>query len=194
MIFRLLNSAILASLLFLFAVIAYAVLEVPPTTDDLDSDLMAIHKSVAAAEAESGKYESGAIKTIIELELRTLSATARMLEQKRLSVLRRIALDYRIETVSKRPGSAETLAAIEKDIADADRKAAAAQLEASKYNGGLIQAMSLVSAATERFSKSILQLKYYSEKYAIGIDLPEIKPPEQPKTNPGKIVRDKEAL
>jgi uncharacterized protein YicC (UPF0701 family) len=194
-IFRLLNTAILAALLFLVGVIAFAALESAPDTQELDTDVAAIQRMLAPVKTEADKYEGGALKTILELQLRTLEATLAMLNQKRTSVLRRIVLDYRIDGKSLRPAEKTRLDNIQAEIAQAEQRAAAAESEASRYSGGLIQTMALVTASTERTSISFLRLKYVTEKYGLGIDLPTSSPSSTPaKVSPGKVVKDKDAL
>jgi hypothetical protein len=97
MIFRLLNTVILASVLFLVGVIAFAIYEKAPNDADLEQDITTIRNDLSLVEKESSKYEGGLIKTMLELERRTLEITARMLEQKRASLLHRIWLEYRVE-------------------------------------------------------------------------------------------------
>jgi hypothetical protein len=200
MIFRLLNTAILASVLFLVSVIAFAIYEKAPNDADLERDIATIRNDLGLVEKESSKYEGGLIKTMLELERRTLEITAQMLEQKRASLLHRIWLEYRVEGPHlATPASSERLSAIQQDIANAEQKVQASRSEAAKYSGGLVQTMALAAAATEQFSVAMLRLKYFSEKYGMGINLPAAAPggattPDSPKRPPGKAVPDKEAL
>jgi hypothetical protein len=196
MVFRIVNTAIVASILFLVCVIAFAIFEKSPNDPGLEQDLSTTRERLSRLEEESKKYEGGLLKTLIELEQRTLGTTIGMLEQKQASILHRIRLEYRVDLRNTvQPASPERLTEIEKDIANAEQKAVAAQSEAAKYSGGLVQAMALSTAATEQFSISILRLKYFSEKYGLGIELPPTGRSEKSNDGPpGKVVRDKDAL
>lgn len=198
MFFRALNSAILASMLILIGIIAFAVMEVPPTSAELDADIVGIRRQIDMTTAESEKYAGGALKALIELDRRVLSLTASMLEQKRLATLRRISIDYRIDGKSVEAAKLEDLRAMEKEIAEAERKAVAAHAEASRYSGGLVQAMALMRAHTESLAASIVNLKYLAAKHRVAIEIPRIgsegQSTQPPASSPGKVVRDKEAL
>jgi hypothetical protein len=195
---RALNTAILAALVFLVGVIAFVILESPPSAEDLDADIATIRQGVKQASDARQKYEGGAIKAFMDLNHEILVTTESMLQQKRLSVLRHIKIDYRIDGKVLQPASAETLKAIESERAEAQRKADAAQAEVERYSGGLVQAMALMKAETEKLSVSVLNLKYYSAKYGMGLALPSFAPdsltPSAPKEAPGRVVKDKDAL
>lgn len=196
MIFRLLNTLILASILFLVGVIAFAVLESPPKTDDLDADLVGLRRQLATLETEGAKYEGGMLKTLIEIDARITSITVNMLEQKRLSHLRNIKLVYQLdEKGASPPATPETLQAIQRDMSDAAQKASTAQSEAERYSGGLVQALALMRAQTERLTAAVLNFKYMAAKHGIGLQLPELGSRTSiPPAPAGKVVRDKEAL
>jgi hypothetical protein len=194
---RVLNTAILGALVILFGVIAFAVFETPPTSEDLDTDLADTRQKMKQLDSNRQKYEGGAIKNFMDLNYEILSATESMLEQKRLSTLRRLGLEYRVDSKPLQLATAETLKAIDEDRAAAQKKADAAQAEADRYTGGLIQAMALMKVQTERLSVSILNLKYYSAKYGIGLSVPAVGDsvsPSPPKEPPGRIVKDRDAL
>jgi hypothetical protein len=192
---RALNSAILASLVFLFGVIAFAVLESSPSTEELDSDLADVRQAITQANDLRQKYEGGAIKSFVELNYQILSSTESMLLQKRSAVLRRVQMSYRIDGHAIEPATSEALKAIRDDLAEAQKKADVAQVEADRYTGGLVQAMALMKVQTEQLSVSMLNLKYYSAKYGIGLTLPTIgATAPAAKEPPGRIVKDKDAL
>ena len=65
-----------------------------PTNAELDSDLAAVHKQEAEAQADADRY-SGMIGTYADLRVQVLKSVEAMLEQKRLSILRGITLTYR---------------------------------------------------------------------------------------------------
>ncbi|SRR5579885_978921 len=173
---------------------AVLVFEPEPPTEILDSDLANIRREIASAETESAKYQGGLIKSFIDLRIQTLRLSDAMLSAKRLSVLRRVNLNYIVDSQPIRPTS--DLTEIERDIAQQKMRVAESALKAAQYNGGLVQAMALGALETERLSLAMLQLSYYGQKYGLptpgpkdATGLPAAKP-----TAPGKIVDDKDAL
>jgi hypothetical protein len=191
---RALNTAILAALLLLFGVIVFTVLETPPSTQDLDSDIAEIRQRMKQVTDLRQKYEGGAIKVLMDLNHEILSTTEAMLLQKRAATLRHVNLDYRINGRPIEVATAEALKAIEDDRADAQKKAEAAQAEADRYTGGLIQGLALMKAQTEKLSVSVLSLKYYSAKYGIALPIPPLGDAPPKKEPPGRVVKDKDAL
>ena len=98
-----------------------------------------------------------------------------MLDQKRASYIRLITLRFTIDGGPFSAASDVQLREIEEEIKQVEHKVADAKREASKYSGGLVQAMSLMKAATEELSGSTLRLKFYSAKYGIPLQIPSSK-------------------
>jgi hypothetical protein len=178
------------------ALILALVLQDPQvSTIEIDRDRTALAAEISTTQAESERYTSSLLKSLIELRLAIIRNTLAMLDQKRASLIRRIALNYRIGSQPAHEASDQELNIILEDLSQAEKKVAASRLEAAKYSGGLVQAMALLKAETDEMSVSQLRLKFYSAKYGIPMLLPnlpdESKTPTQP---PGKIVRDRDAL
>ena len=80
------------------AVLLVAILQEPQvSTVEIDRDRTALATEISAIRSESDKYESGLIKTLIEVRLGIARNTLAMLYRKRTSFIRRIALDYRLD-------------------------------------------------------------------------------------------------
>lgn len=164
------------------------------STLEIDRDRATISAQVTEAEAATAKYSGGLIKTFLDLKISILHSTLAMLDQKRASYLRIIALNYTIDGKAISEASDNVLRDILEELQGVERKVAEAKQEASKYTGGLLQTMALLKAATEDVSASSLRLKFYSAKYGIPIQIPstDLKAPAAPK--PGMVVKDREAL
>lgn len=162
-----------------------------PSTSALDEDVTTVRQSLAAAKTENEKYSGGLIKTFIEVRIEILRSTEAMLLAKRVSLLRRINLNYEVDG---KPGQQAKLEDIDADIAGAKKRIEAAEQKAAQYSGGLIQVFALTSVETERITLAQLYSAYFSAKYDLppaGAYVPHAK---LPPSNPGQIVPDKEAL
>jgi hypothetical protein len=178
------------------AVVLAVVLQEPQvSTIEIDRDRSALASDISTTQAEGDKYASGLIKSLIEVRLATERNTLAMLDQKRASLIRRIALSYHIDGQAIHEASDQELNLILDDLSQAEKKAAASKLEAERYTGGLLQSIALMKAETDNMSVSQLRLKFYSAKHGIPMSLLDLaessKTPAKP---PGKIVKDREAL
>ena len=180
----------------LVAIVASLLTLSDPSTDDLDRDIASIRAEITSATDESGKYSGGLLKGLIDTRTEMLRLTEAMLDAKRKSILRRVNLRFEIEGHSVAPSAASDLAKIESDLSEARNRIAAAEARAGQYTGGMVQALGLVTAETERLTLAQLQMAYYSAKY--GLSAPKVKVPELsgiPATStPGTVVKDKDAL
>jgi hypothetical protein len=147
------------------ALILAVVLQDPQvSTLEIDRDRTALAAEISTTLAGSEKYGPGLLKSLIEVRLAITRNTLAMLDQKRASFIRRIALNYRIDSQPVREASDQELNIILEDLSQAEKKAAASKLEAARYTGGLVQAMALMNAETDEMSVSQLRLKFYSAK------------------------------
>lgn len=137
-----------------------------PSTADLDQDLVNIANEISTAEAQKARYDGGVITSLIDVRIETLKVTAAMLEQKRLSFLRRIDLNYTLNGKLHQPDE-RRIAAIGADLAAATSERDRLSAEASRYTGGLVQAIALTNAATAELSISQLRLALLSERYGL---------------------------
>jgi hypothetical protein len=184
---RILLTIVISGALALISVL----LTSDPSTQTLDTDLASIRRDVIEAQTESAKYQGGLLKGVIELRAGVLRSTEAMLMAKRASVLRRINLDYVVDGKHVTPVK---LSDIEADISNEKSRITVAEQKAAQYSGGLVQAMALMSVATEQVTLAQLYLAYYSAKYdlpSVGAYVPHsVAVPR----NPGNVVPDKEAL
>src|SRR2546430_1737341 len=136
--------------------LALAVLLQEPqvSTMEIDRERTSVASEIAIIQAESDKYQSGLIKSLIEVRLAITRNTLAMLDQKRASVIRRIALNYRVDAKPVHEASDQELSTILDDLSQAEKKAAASKLEAARYTGGLVQAMALMKVETDEMSVS----------------------------------------
>lgn len=162
-----------------------------PSTEHLDQDLVKIANEISTAEAQKARYDGGAITSLIEVRIETLKVTAAMLEQKRLSLLRRIDLNYTLNGELHQPDERK-IAAIGADLAAATSERDRLSAEASRYTGGLVQAIALANAATAEFSISQLRLALLSERY--GFTWNRLSQGRSATPNGQEIVEDGDAL
>jgi hypothetical protein len=142
----------------------------PERVEELRKDLDAVSTQIKAAEAEDAHYTGGLIKALIGARLATLRHTHAMLDQRIKSWTFGIGLRYTIDGkgIVLDPTNKEQPAAIERELADLRARITTQELEASRYSGGLIQAMTLTSVATMRQTEALLDQRRLLLKY----DLP----------------------
>ena len=166
-----------------------------PSTADLDRDLAAVRAEITSAEADAAKYSGGLIFAEVQLRVATLKNTFAMLEEKRTSFLRGIALSYR-DNMVRNPIDADAESRLDAELAKADADALAAEADAARYSGGLIQTMDLVRAATSRMTAATVEQQRVLGRY--GIPLPAVAPTagqgSAPTPSVGAKTTDKDAL
>lgn len=188
------TSIIIASAVTAALTAAAVVTQPGPPPADLLADIAAVQTDIKVAEAEAAQT-SGLLGVEANLRLRVLRSTEAMLEQRRLGFLRRIQIVYRDDA----PGALippEEVARIEKEIAARTAELSAAEAEASRYSGGLLQVMALVQAATAKATLATLHQQQTLARH--GIPIPNLaagRPAaaEAPRP-PGKPTSDREAL
>jgi hypothetical protein len=175
--------------------ISWLLLVPVPTTQELDDDLDQVRNQIKQASTESENYTSGLLKALIELRKGTLQNTQAMLEQKKVSLLRRIKLDFQISGRELRPATDDELHNITENIRQAEQKLAQSEKNAAQYTGGLAQAMAMMTVETDQLALSQLRLKYYAAKYGLASSFPQPDTStKEPTPTPGKVVKDRDAL
>ena len=177
----------------LVGVVGALLLEQQPSTEELESDLKNVRLQLARAAVESDKYSGGALKNLIEVRRHILLNTEAMLDQKKTSLLRRVSLGFSVNGREATPASDASLKRILQEIESADNKLSASVASAEGYSGGLVQAMALITAETDRMSVAQLRLKYYSMKHGMPLLLSSAEQSQTPKESPGKSVNDRDA-
>ena len=170
-------------------------LDLPPTTKELDRDILDLHTKISDAKKQSALYQGGLIKSLIEVRVEILSSTEAMLMAKRSSILRRVNLSFRIDGSEFK--SKANLGGIRTDIDAAQKRAAKAKSEAAKYSGGLLKVLELGKVASEELSIAELNSAFYSAKYGlptIGVFMSKVNSAKQNSVPAINIVKDNDAL
>jgi hypothetical protein len=141
----------------------------------LKNDISAIQVEIGSAEAEEAKYEGGLILALIKLRLETLRQTLAMLQKREKSWLFGISLKFNVDGKPYVPPTdvEHQIKNVEEELKALEGKISKQQAEAL-YSGGLIQAMSLATLATMRFSYAMLDHRRLALRYG----LPQYVPPE----------------
>jgi len=165
-----------------------------PTEADLSADIAKIDHQIAELDARCRQYGPGSVlKVQCDLERGVLGTTRAMLDQKRLSWLRGIALNYTVQGQSVKPLPADEIESLQSQMADLEAKLRVAEAKAASY-GGLLGTMAHVEAQTQRVSIALLRQKQVMNQ--LGFSFPTLdlnqKSPEPPSI--GKTVNDKDAL
>jgi hypothetical protein len=133
------------------------------------TEIATVDAQITEAEADNAKYAGGFVKALVESRLGTLRQTWALLAQRAKAGDMNVAIRY---TVNGKPftlpdGAAAALTAVEDELEVMKTRIAAAEAEAAKYSGGLVQAMSLSTVATMRQSQAMLEQKRLSLKYGL---------------------------
>lgn len=171
----------------------------PEKFEGIEEEITQLEKQIREAEAEDKKYAGGLIKAIIGSQLATLKQTHAMLQQRAKASLFRIGLKYTVDGQPFTPpqDAAVQLGIVERELAELATKIAAAEAEAARYSGGLIQAVSLSTVAQIKQTQAMLDQKRLALKFSLpqyigfkdtvaSTSPTSIIPskPEEPKANP----------
>lgn len=128
----------------------------------LRAEVAKIDADVKAAEALEGK---GLIGAIAQMRVQTLKNTQAMLEQRAVAIETGAPIKVSDPVPATKPDPAR-VAALEKDIADQEKKIEAAAAR-SAGGGGLLGALSQMTVETERSTLAALRMQYYAAKYGL---------------------------
>lgn len=166
-----------------------------PSTQALEVDLLTVRAEIADAE-RAREGIGGLVAIQAELRLHTLRSTEAMLNQKRLSFLRGIRLNYPGDLPSA-VVAPEERDQIEVELAAARAEAEAAQHEAARYSGGLILVLAKVREATALSTAAMLHQQLALARQGIPLRVGGGGNPSSAAArlaSPGTAVSDKEAL
>jgi len=141
----------------------------PGQQADIESSIATLDKDIVAAEAETAKYTGGLVKALAESRLHTLKQTRAMLDQRAKSWTFGIGLRYTVDGKGFMPpaDAAAQITSLEAEIARTEAQVLKHEAEAARYSGGLIQSLSLTTAATTRHSLAMLEQKRLALKFAL---------------------------
>jgi hypothetical protein len=162
----------------------------PSEVEAIDTDIASTTQNLTEAREEAAKYAGGAILAFVGMRIAVEETTLAALHQKKLMMKYGLALPVRAVQQAQ-PPDPDRLAALDREIAERQKAITAAEAEAARYSGGLLQLTALVKTATERATLAMLDQQRVAVKY--GIAYPQIQQPSKP-AGPGRVVTDKEAL
>lgn len=131
-----------------------------PAAAQVKADLAAIQAEITESEKEDAKYTGGLTKALTGSTIAILHQTEAILEQKLVS------LKAGVRPVIVSAATNRTLAEVEEQIATNQSKIQRQEVEASRYSGGLVYAMSLATLETLRQTQAMLEQRRVSLKYA----------------------------
>lgn len=141
----------------------------PEKIEGIEEEITQLERKIRETEAEDQKYAGGLIKAIIGSQLATLKQTHAMLQQRAKASLFKIGLKYTIDGQPFTPpqDAAVQLGIVERELAELATKIAAAEAEAARYSGGLIQAVSLNTVAQMKQTQAMLDQKRLALKFSL---------------------------
>lgn len=166
------------------------------STQEIDSDLGRVQALLDDAAKEESRYSGGIILAQIKFRKSIYQSSIAMLNQKKMSLIHRINLEFPQagKPFSVDPGKTEALSA---EIERINGEVRFAQSEADRYSGGLILSMILVRKAQYETSLASLEHARIAAKYAIPLVVPEDlagPPPSRAAPKEANPDKDKEAL
>ena len=131
----------------------------------LRSELELTQKEASAAEGENAQYSGGLLKALVVMRLEILKTNEALIEQRIHAI--ESGAKITIETVATNV-DAERAKQLEAELTKQELKVSEAEAKASAYSGGLVGAMAMMSAATERNSVALLRQQYLIAKYGLA--------------------------
>ncbi len=131
----------------------------------LRTELEATKKEVTAAELQNSQYSGGLVKTLIAIRLEVLKTNEALIQQRIHAI--ESGTKVSIETVATKidPERAKQL---EEELARQELKVSEAEAKARLYSGGLVGAMAVMGATTERNSLALLRQQYLIAKHGLA--------------------------
>lgn len=135
---------------------------------ELRTELEVTRKEVAAAEAQNAQYSGGLVKALSGVRLEILKTNEALIQQRIHSI--ESGAKVTIQTIASKidPERAKQL---ELELTKQEMKVSEAETKASVYSGGLVGAMAILGAATERNSLAMLRQQYLIAR--LGLAAPQ---------------------
>jgi hypothetical protein len=127
---------------------------------EVKADLVAIQSQITESEKEDARYTGGLTKALTASTIAILRQTEAILEQKIVS------LKAGARPVVVSAAASPTLSEVEQQIATNESKIKRQEMEASRYSGGLVRALSLATLETLRQTQAMLEQRRVALKYA----------------------------
>jgi len=144
--------------------VVFGYLRSEPATEMLDADVALINQQIDEARTQAASYGSGALQAMVNMRIEILEVTAALLTQKRGSLLRRVDLVYSVDG-EKHRADPKVISDLEAALLVSEGERDRHEADAARYNGGLLQVMSLMNAATKDLEVSQIHLSILAEKY-----------------------------
>jgi hypothetical protein len=163
-----------------------------PTKTALDGDISAVESEIASAQSQSSSYAQGSLlQVLVSGRLEVLNATKAMLDQKRVSVLRGIAINYTLEGSPWSATSPDELKLLEDDLAAQKTKAREAEAKAT-VTAGLLAVLASVDAGIEQMTEAMLRQRYLAAKYGLPYGPAASQGLKKQRESLGNVVKDSE--
>jgi hypothetical protein len=134
----------------------------------MKADLQTVQVELAEAKVQQTMYSGGLLKSLLELRTEVLKTNEALLEQRVHALESGAKITVVVQAAQEDPIRAAQLAA---EIDGQKIKLARANAEAARYSGGLIQVISLVSAATVQNTVAMLEQQQLMAKYGLGLPM-----------------------
>lgn len=129
-----------------------------PTDHQLDTDIAEITRQLEDARSTADRYGPNSLMNVqANLRVEILKSTLTMLEQKKISKIRLISTDYRIDGSRPRPPTDDEIKAAERDIELALREYNIAVGKSELYTGGLLKVLHEIEAQTHLVRLALLR-------------------------------------
>ncbi|MBN1546464.1 MAG: hypothetical protein JW902_07390 [Syntrophaceae bacterium] len=140
-----------------------------PSTEEINGDITTLETEIKDANATVQHYSGGLLYILANVRLETLKTTKTMLEQKRSGLRRYIPLSYSIDgkKYTVPANKDELLQELNDDLENLQQDLSKAEMESSKYGGGLLGLLSLVQVSTVENSIAFLNQRRLLLKHDI---------------------------
>ncbi|WP_149139622.1 peptidoglycan-binding domain-containing protein [Gemmobacter caeruleus] len=158
---------------FVFAISLAAALPAFAQDTSLSTELADIERQLTEIDAQAARYDGGLILTLIEARREALLLAKTLIENRINAEAGGATVEVTVPAVQPDEARAAQIlgemAAAQQRIEEAEREAAT--------GGGLIQALALSRAETERLTLAQLQMGYLQAKYGIAFPVMVAQPP-----------------
>jgi len=140
-----------------------------PSTEEINGDIAILEAEIKDTKETVQQYTGGLLAILSSVRLETLRATKSMLEQKKKGFQRYIPLSYSIDGKEYFPpaNKDDLLHEINNDLKKLQQDLSKAEIESSKYRGGLLGVLSLTQVVTVKNSLAFLDQRRLLLKHDI---------------------------